>query len=211
MANPDHIQEPPPALFDRVAAGDESALAELYRHYGARVYTLALRMLGSRDAAQDILQDVFVALPGALPQYRGDAPFWAWLRRVAVNRVLMQLRAERSRPQLVSWSGDAGGADWPDTVAAGAAERLLLARDLDAALARLAPTSRAVVWLHDVEGWTHPEIAAAMDRSVSFSKTQLARAHLRLRELLQPLEPNRRMTEEIDEDASESGTAARSA
>jgi RNA polymerase sigma factor (sigma-70 family) len=211
MAHPDDMQEPPPTLFDRVTAGDASALADLYRCYGARVYTLALRMLGSRDAAQDILHDVFVALPGALPQYRGDAPFWAWLRRVAVTRVLMRLRAERSRPQLVSWSEDAGAVDWPDPVAAGATERLLLARDLDAALSRLTPTSRAVVWLHDVEGWTHQEIATAMDRTVSFSKTQLARAHLRLRELLEPLEPIRRITEEIDTDASESGTAARRA
>jgi DNA-directed RNA polymerase specialized sigma24 family protein len=58
--------------------------------------------------------------------------------------------------------------------------------DLEAALEAMSPTARAVVWLHDVEGYTHDEIATLMDKSTSFSKSQLARAHLRLRALLAP-------------------------
>jgi RNA polymerase sigma-70 factor (ECF subfamily) len=60
-------------------------------------------------------------------------------------------------------------------------EDAALRMDLEAALDRLSPTSRAVVWLHDVEGYTHEEIAGMKDRTVSFSKSQLARAHARLR------------------------------
>ena len=63
-------------------------------------------------------------------------------------------------------------------------EDAALRMDLEAALERLSETSRAVVWLHDVEGYTHEEIAAMMERTVSFSKSQLARAHARLRRWL---------------------------
>jgi len=60
-------------------------------------------------------------------------------------------------------------------------EDTALRMDLEAALERLGETSRAVVWLHDVEGYTHDEIAAMMGKTASFSKSQLARAHVRLR------------------------------
>jgi RNA polymerase sigma-70 factor (ECF subfamily) len=60
--------------------------------------------------------------------------------------------------------------------------------DLERALASLAPTARAIVWMYEVEGYSHQEIAHAFGRSVSFSKSQLARAHLRLRTWLQPQE-----------------------
>ena len=56
--------------------------------------------------------------------------------------------------------------------------------DLERAFEQLTETSRAVVWLHDVEGYTHEEIAELMGRTVSFSKSQLARAHIRLRQML---------------------------
>jgi RNA polymerase sigma factor (sigma-70 family) len=174
--------EPPAGLLDRVRAGDDPAFEALYRLYAGRAYTLAHRMLGQREPAEEVLQEVFMDLVAALAAYRGDGPFWAWLRRMVVNRALMRMRSERSRPRLVAVED--GHDSWLDEVASRQYERVHQARDLDAALAQLSPVSRAVVWLHDVEGWTHPEIAAAMDRSVSFSKSQLARAHARLRDLL---------------------------
>jgi RNA polymerase sigma factor (sigma-70 family) len=178
-------QEPDPALLRRASDGDEAALGQLYARFADPLYTLAFRMLANREAAEDVVQDLFVALPAALRQFRGDGPFWAWLRRTGVTRVLMRMRAERARPWLLRWRQTEGAeADWIDEGAADAGEALLLRRDLDAALARLSPESRAVVWLYDVEGWTHPEIAAATNRTVSYSKSQLARAHARLRSLL---------------------------
>jgi RNA polymerase sigma factor (sigma-70 family) len=201
-------QEPDPALLERAATGDAAALAELYRGFARPVYTLALRMLASRESAEDVLQDVFVALPDALRQFRGDGPFWAWLRRAAVTRVLMRLRAERARPWLADWWRGNDHADLADEHAAGAGELLLMGRDLESALARLPAESRAVVWLHDVEGWTHREIAAAMGRTASYSKSQLARAHARLRALLGA---GRDTGEESESNASEARRTARPA
>lgn len=175
-------QEPAEGLLRRAAAGDDAAFVELYRTYSRPVFTLAVRMLHQREAAEDVLQEVFLELTRALPAYRGDGPFWAWLRRLAVSKVLMRIRADRSRITPGRYDDDA-----PDALPHPEDEtgRALLARDLGDALDRLPAVSRAVVWLHDVEGWTHNEIAAAMGRSTSFSKSQLARAHLKLRGLLE--------------------------
>jgi RNA polymerase sigma factor (sigma-70 family) len=213
----DDSQGPDPALLRRAARGDPAATGELYRLFGARIYSLAVRMLASREAAEDVVHDVFVALPGVLGQFRGEGPFWAWLRRVAVTQILMRLRAERTRPRLVAWTDDAGADDVADEASAGHIERLLLGRTLESALAKLTPVSRAVVWLHDVEGWTHQEIAVEMQQTPSFSKSQLARAHARLRDLLAPgatVAPNARDAPEgngRDNDTPRPGSVARPA
>lgn len=174
------VHEPAKGLLARASAGDDAAFAELYRVYATPVYTLALRMLRQREAAEDVLQEVFLELTRALKGYRGDGPFWGWLRRLAVNKVLMRIRGERSRPRL---DGDPEAVLEP--VHDDDADRSFVARDLESALGELPAIGRAVVWLHDVEGWTHQEIAAAMGRTTSFSKSQLSRAHLRLRRLLE--------------------------
>ncbi len=203
--------EPPAGLLERAVVGDDTAFAELYRLYGSPVFTVALRMLAQREAAEEVLQEVFIELLRALDGYRGDGAFWTWLRRLTVSKALMRIRSERARPVLVGWDGamdehPAGG--WADESAGGAFDRAMLARDLEAALAELPAVSRAVVWLHDVEGWTHQEIAVAMDRTPSFSKSQLARAHLKLRVLLE----NRSVTTEgVVHDASDDRAAPRPA
>lgn len=123
-----------------------------------------------------------------LGDYRGDAPFGAWVRQVAARHCLMHLRSPWQRARRALWPT---GADEPDgSLQADAATGLLepaheapLAEhiDLERALARLPETARAVVWLYDVEGLTHEEIAALFRRTISFSKSQLARAHALLR------------------------------
>lgn len=192
--------EPPAGLLDRVAAGDERAFGELYGVYAGPVYTVAMRMLARADAAEEVLQEVCIKLLETVGCYRGDGPFWGWLRRLTVNQVLMRMRAEKARPELVAVDDPVGG-DWHGATSGPDPARALDGRALAAALAELPTTSRVVVWLYDVEGWTHQEIAAAMGRSVSFSKSQLVRAHAKLRELL---------AEEV-RDASGHGTTARTA
>jgi len=163
------------ACLQRAAAGDVEACERVYRRFAGPVYTLARRLCRSAADADDVLQDTFLDAFERLHQFRGDGPFWGWLRRIAVNTALMRLRRE-SR-----WDGsDPEAAADRHAPAAGHERRL----DLESALARLPAASRAVVWLHDVEGFTHQEIAQAMGRSTSFSKSQLARAHRRLREWL---------------------------
>ena len=165
-----------PAVLLRAQQGDMEAHAGLYATYSRRVYTLARRMLVSPALAEDVLQETFVEVIRKIHTYRGEAELGHWIRRIVVNKCLMLLRS--------SWeSKRADGEAMPEPVATEPPTALGI--DLEQALAELKPTARAVVWLHDVEGYTHKEIGKAMGRTASFSKSQLARAHDRLRVLLQ--------------------------
>src|SRR5262249_12803697 len=130
-----------------------------------------------------------------LGSFRGEAPLGAWVRQGAGTRCLMYLRSPRHRARLAPGDESQGEYDRPRVREARApAEILRLAlpdgwsdqMDLERALAALPPTARAVVWLYDVEGYSHEEIARQFGRTISFSKSQLARAHARLREWYEP-------------------------
>jgi RNA polymerase sigma-70 factor (ECF subfamily) len=175
------------AVLRRARIGDRQAHAIIYRTFGRAVYTLACRMLERPALADEILQDTFVEVLGKIGTYTGEGPFAAWIRRIAVNKCLMHLRSgwqrygvDMSRGEAHPGLGEPADQREPE----GFAERVQARHDLELALARLSPVSRAVVWLHDVEGFTHKEIAAAMGKTVSFSKSQLARAHDRLQAFL---------------------------
>ena len=165
------------AVVAAARRGDRVAHARLYQLCSPMVYTLARRMLVSPAMAEDVLQETFVEVIRKVDTYRGDAGFGFWVRRIAVNKCLMQLRSSWSSRRVDMELTDAV---CPRTDAAQAERQIALER----ALAELPETSRAVVWLHDVEGYTHKEIGQMMGRTTSFSKSQLARAHERLRGLL---------------------------
>jgi RNA polymerase sigma factor (sigma-70 family) len=165
------------ALVRSARTGDSAAREALYHHFSRQIYTLVRRILGSDSLAEDVLQDAFIDAFTRLDGLRSDEAFGAWLRRIAVNRALSQLRSAWMSKR-VDWTHDEFQA------LPSAAETLSDTARLEAALDLLSDTARAVVWLYDVEGYTHREIADLMGRSVSFSKTRLARAHARLRELL---------------------------
>ena len=174
-------------LLARAKAGNEAALETLFRHFEAPVYTLARRLTGTPHDAEDVLQDTFLEVVRSIRRFRGDGPLEGWIRRVAASKALMKLRRQASRifeEELSPELADAVAADRNHGAApiATAPERL----DLEAALARLPDTARVVIWLHDVEGYSHDEIAAMAGKTASFSKSQLARAHARLREMLAP-------------------------
>jgi RNA polymerase sigma factor (sigma-70 family) len=114
-----------------------------------------------------------------IAQFRGEAPFWGWLRQLVVNESLMHLRKRGRfdhRPIDDHDLADTTPGPWQHADA----------QTLERALADLSDTARAVLWLYHVEGYTHVEIAEQFGRSVSFSKSQLARGTQRLRELLTP-------------------------
>lgn len=178
-------QDTEPGLLQRARRGDMAAHGALYRQYSVPVYTLALRMLGRVDAAEEVVQDTFVELIHALPKFRGEAPFGAWLKRIAASKALMRLRRERGSPVVSADAMDDGEIEWPDPSMLDPGERAQRLAEIDAALEQLPALSRAVLWLHDVEGWTHREIAASMQRTTSFSKSQLSRARARMRQLLE--------------------------
>ncbi len=172
-------QDIEPELVARLKRGDLAAFETLYRQFERAAWTLALRLTGRNDVAQEVLQDAMLKAFERVRQYRGDAPFGAWLRKLVVNEALMQLRHDRLH--LIEVFDDSivdDGAPLPWALADAAT--------LDRALNRLPDTARAVLWLYHVEGYTHVEIANQFGRSVSFSKSQLARATKRLRQLLNP-------------------------
>jgi RNA polymerase sigma-70 factor (ECF subfamily) len=177
-----------PVVLDRARAGDEAALAAIYRAFEVPVRTLARRIVVPRAAADDVAQDVFVDVITRLHQYDARGSFAGWVRSIAVSRCLMHLRSpwQRSRRWLEGATHALEGLqdEWQQA-AGGEAVDGADAIDLERALAYLGAHARAVVWLHDVEGYTHAEIGAQFGASASFSKSQLARAHERLRELLQ--------------------------
>lgn len=167
-------------VLDRARAGDRTAQAELFAAYGRAVFGLARRMLGRQDLAEDVLQDTFVEVLRGLKDFRGEAPVGMWIRRIAVNKCLMQVRSHwhRYRMPLEDEGGGTPVEEWL-TAPGGAPEGGL---DLERALDGLSAEARAVVWLHDVEGYTHVEIARLMGATPSFSKSQLARAYVRMRQ-----------------------------
>jgi len=169
-------------LLDRARAGDRTAQAELFAAYGRAVFGLARRMLGRADLAEDVLQDTFVEVLKGLVDFRGEAPVGLWIRRIAVNECLMHVRSgwHRYRLPLDGGAEAAPAEEWTAT-----AEAPETGLDLEKALDALPAEARAVVWLHDVEGYTHVEIARLMNATPSFSKSQLARAYVRLRQWAQ--------------------------
>ena len=164
-------------------AGDAAARRALFERAAPGALALIRRLVRHAALADDLLQDTMIAMYEHLADFRGEAPFGAWVRSIAVSRCLMTFRSpwQRARVALENWSEDASPAAESDA-------RTSDLIDLDRALARLSPVTRAVVWLYDVEGWSHEEIARAFGRTVSFSKSQLARGHARLRsELTAPM------------------------
>ncbi len=169
-------------LLARAKRGDLGALEEIYRAYEGTVYAVARRLVRRPEDAEEVLQETFIEVARSLPRFRGEGLFSAWLRRIAANKALMKLRHDRSRPTQPLDDGDEDrpGRELVDTRPDSPEHRL----DLESALGLLSTTSRSVVWLHDVEGFTHEEIGELMGRTPSFSKSQLARAHQRLRRYL---------------------------
>jgi RNA polymerase sigma-70 factor (ECF subfamily) len=176
------------AMVNRAAAGDREAQRLLYEQAAGPMFSLVRRVLRNGAAAEDVFQDSMMAVLKHLPAYRGDAPLGVWVRQITLNQCLAHLRSpwQRARRTLAGWAGadDEEFDQALHSVELPMPEIIDLARALD----ELADTPRAVLWLHDVEGLTHEEIAAAFGRTASFSKSQLARAHALLRAMLSDTE-----------------------
>ena len=175
----------PASLLARARLGEAAAFEQLYRWFERPVFTLALRLTGRREEAQDVLQDTMLKLFDKVAEFRGDAPFWGWLRQIAVNEALMALR----RRGRLSAEGEFDETDFVDQ-AVMLPPRAADAAILGKALEQLPDATRSVLWLYHAEGSTHEEIAGAMGKSLSFSKSQLSRGTRKLRALLHlDLEP----------------------
>ena len=170
-------------IIKRAAAGDAKAHEIIYRAFSAPVYSICLRFTKAPAQAEDLVQETFIEIMRSIAKFRGEAALGSWIRRIAVTKSLMFLRSawtKRSQALSDDWDDMTAG----EPVSHGISSHPDDAMDLDSALASLPDVSRAVVWLHDVEGFTHKEIAGLMGKSESFSKSQLSRAYQRLRPML---------------------------
>ena len=162
--------------------GNARAHEEIFRACQQPVYTLIRRLIPRAAVADDLLQDTFVELLRNIRSYSGEGSFGGWVRSIAVSKCLMYLRSPWHR-SFLSLDHDAQAEVIEQR--AGPDLQMETQADLLKALSTLPALTRTVVWLHDVEGYTHGEIAELLGRSTSFSKSQLARAHVKLRDCLQ--------------------------
>jgi RNA polymerase sigma-70 factor (ECF subfamily) len=178
-------------LVERLKRGDEEALAGLLDRYQEKVYRLAMSMTRNPQDAEEVMQDVFLAVARKIGDFDGRAAFSTWLYRVTANAALGKLRGRRREPHLsIEEAGPvfaADGsltrpvADWSDLP-----ENQLLAAEsrqiLTQAIEALPPDHKAVVVLRDIEGLTNPEAAEVLGITVLAVKSRLHRARLALRE-----------------------------
>ena len=165
------------------AGGDRQAFERLYRRHVNRVFSLCARMVADRSRAEELTQDVFVRAWEKVRLFRGESSFATWLHRLAVNVVLNERKTEGRRRTRFEEEPEEAGMDAyagvvGTTIAPG--ERL----DLEHAIRRLPPGARRVFTLHDVEGYTHEEIADMLGVTTGATKAQLHRARHLLREAL---------------------------
>jgi RNA polymerase sigma factor (sigma-70 family) len=171
----------PDDVLDAVRAGDGKAMEAVYVATSGPIYTLLRRLVRRPAIAEELLQETFVDVLEHIGAFEGRCPLPAWIRAIAVNRALMYLRSPWHRG--LEWlDKDPGGAD--RLPGAEREDASTVDAGLERALMTLPALARAIVWLHDVEGFTHADIGFALGRTPSFSKSQLSRAHRRLRDVL---------------------------
>jgi RNA polymerase sigma-70 factor (ECF subfamily) len=166
---------------------DVESFEALYRAHAPRVYALCLRLTADESLARELTQDVFVAAWKALPEFRGDASITTWLHRIAVNAMLMQRRSERRRLARVGPAADVEDEE-ANELLEGRVDALDVgtAIDLERAIAALPPGVRRAFVLHDVEGYTHEEMAKMTGLAAGTLRAQLHRARQLLMRMLQP-------------------------
>jgi len=165
-------------LVQKAIEGDERALRALWSQYAPRVDAVVRRLVGDPDQAADVAQEVWIQIFRALPGFRGDAQFGTWAHRIAVNRTLNALRRSRRTIAMETTIEETSAIALPED------ERPFLRASIEEATTQLAPGARAVFVLHDVEGYTHEEIAATLGITSGGSKSQLFKARAKMRRLL---------------------------
>jgi RNA polymerase sigma-70 factor (ECF subfamily) len=166
-------------IIRRAIDGDEAALRALWTRHAPHIDMVVRRLVGfDQDLAEDIAQEVWIQIFRALPGYRGDSQFSTWAHRIAVNRTLNALRRTKRLAAIETAVEEDTASVEMDT------ERSFVAASIEAATAKLSPGARAVFVLHDVEGYTHEEIATELGITSGGSKSQLFKARAKLRKLL---------------------------
>lgn len=171
-------------IVARCRAGDLNAFAEVYRLHATRLYNLAYRMVG-RDAAEDLVQDMFLTAFRKLGTFKGESALGTWLYRLGMNVCLDRLRSKAAKQDQVTAELDEASLN------VGAARGLsqVTRLDLERAVAALPEGARAAFLLHDVEGFDHHEVGHILGIAEGTSKSQVHKARLRIRAFLSQPRP----------------------
>jgi RNA polymerase sigma-70 factor, ECF subfamily len=170
-------------LVGRVLRREESALGAIYDRYGRLVYTIALRITGDREAAEEVMQDVFQAVWQGVGSFHPGGSFAAWLTGIARHRAIDLTRSRRYRARaresaLEEYAaGDSTAGDAP-------ADALVLRTVVQEALHELPPTQREAIELAYYGGLTHVEIAGRLGEPIGTVKSRMRLGLTRLRDLL---------------------------
>jgi RNA polymerase sigma-70 factor (ECF subfamily) len=171
-------------LAQSAAKGNMVAFEELYQRHHRRVYSICLRMLQNASEAEDLTQDVFIQLYRKIGSFRGDSAFTTWLHRMTVNQVLMHFRKRTVKFEKTTEEGET-----PVQIVSGTENPFKMPIvdkiAIENAIEQLPAGYKKVFVLHDVEGFEHEEVARILGCSVGTSKSQLHKARLKLRKLLQ--------------------------
>jgi RNA polymerase sigma-70 factor (ECF subfamily) len=166
--------------------------ASVYQTYHRRIYSQCFYMLHNHIDAEDAAQEVFLQLYRKVHTFRGESRFSTWLHRLTVNCVLMELRRKRRRGREISPEDAPAGSCEAELGTEGSLDnfqapaiRIFDRITLTAALAKLPSGYQRILHMHDIEGFTHAEIAEFLGINIGTSKSQLHRARLQLRRLLQ--------------------------
>ena len=162
----------------RAILGDERALRSLWTRYSPYVDAVVRRLVSDPDSAADVAQEVWIQIFKALPSWRRESAFSTWAHRIAVNRTLNALRRTKRLALIETPIEEDSAAVEQDS------ERSMLATTIEDAAKKLSPGARTVFLLHDVEGYTHEEIAESLGITAGGSKSQLFKARAKLRKLL---------------------------
>jgi len=175
-------------LVSLVIAGQAEVFAALYDRFYSRVYRMAYGMTGQHQAAEDLVQDVFVRAYQKLKLFAGQSSFATWFYRLALNHCLNHCKSERKRMHLQT----TGLEQLPSAVPAKQMEDRVLRKELQSevhrALLSLKPRMRMIVILRDIEGLSYQEIADRMNCSMGTLAAQLKRARSLLARKLEHLD-----------------------
>ena len=150
---------------------------KLYREYSAQIYAFVLRMVRDRNWAEDLLQATFLRALEKLGTLRDTSKIRSWLHKIAYNLVMEAGRETRKRKEFA-----VDDSTLLDTL--GKSDQTELRHDLEKAIGELPPEQRAVLIKHDIEGWSHTEIADMMDKDPSTVRAEVSLARHRVRATL---------------------------
>ena len=188
MISDQESDRPDEELARLVAGGDAAAFNEIYRRHRRFVYNLAVRKTGNKEDAEDLVQESFISVLRRVGSFRGEASFTTWLYRLAINQVNMHFRYRRSRPE--AYTSEKEIPERPGRPGLTDPAKPLIDRlAIENAVRMLPPGYRSAFILHDIEGYSHDEVARLSGHTAGTSKSQLHRARASLRAALSRRSP----------------------